>query len=473
MNKTRTIFLLAGILAVGAMWVASGQASKPLAGPAPTPIAAPAPPPAPGSTRTQIQKGQVILSTASSNRFVHTGGGELHVDVSLAGIARKSAVKRQPVNLALVIDHSGSMAGKKIADARAAARAVVAQLSDGDRLALVIYDDTAKVLVASTVISERSRDQLRREIDTIRDAGGTALWAGLDTGRREVLRHAREGYVSRVVLISDGLANVGISSQSGISALARQALNQGVHVTSMGVGADFDSNMMTSIAEHGGGHYYFIDDSAAMATIFSKELQTLLATVAKQAELHLAMAPGVELLEVYGYTFEQRGAAAVVKLPDIYGGLDRKVMLRLRVPAGAEGNRQLASVALHFIDAETGKPAVAETRALVAQVTDQKKIEGGQDGEVVAKAEQATAAKNLDRAMEAYGKGDVAGAQGVLRAQIAKSAGLNAKLKNKKLAEAIDDMRDKLGRTASAAPASEEGKLLQKAGKYRAYKLAK
>lgn len=472
MNKTRTIFLLAGILAVGAMWVASGQASR--SGPAPTAVAAPAPLAVPTSTRTQIQKGQVILSTASSNRFIHTGGGELHVDVSLAGIAPKATLaRRQPVNLALVIDRSGSMGGKKIADARAAAQAVVAQLRDGDRLALVIYDDVAEVLRPSTLISEASRADLRRAIATIQDRGATALWAGLDLGRREVLKHAPGGYVSRVVLISDGLANVGISSQAGVSALARQAQSQGVHVTSMGVGADFDSNMMTAIAEHGGGHYYFIDDSAAMATIFSKELQTMLATVAKSAELHLAMAPGVELLEVYGYTFEQRGATAIVKLPDIYGGLDRKVMLRLRVPAGAEGNRQLASVALRFIDAQTGKPAVAETRAVVAQVTDQKKIEGGQDGEVVAKAEQATAAKNLDKAMEAYGNGDVSGAQAVLRAQIAKSAGLNAKLKNKKLAEAIDDMRDKLGKTASAAPASEEGKLLQKAGKFRAYKLAK
>jgi Ca-activated chloride channel family protein len=470
MKKTRIIFLLAGILAVGAMWVASGQASRPRTA-ALTPSVAPAP--SPTSTRTQIQRGQVILSTASSNRFVHTGGGELHLDVSLAGVARKTAVKRQPVNLALVIDHSGSMAGKKIEDARAAARAVVAQLSDGDRLALVIYDDTAKVLVSSTLISEASRDRLRRAIDTIRDAGGTALWAGLDTGRREALKHARDGFVSRVVLISDGLANVGISDQRGVSALSRRALNEGVHVTSMGVGADFDANMMTAIAEHGGGHYYFIDDSSAMATIFSKELQTLLATVAKQAELHLTMAQGVELLEVYGYTFEQRGGTAVVRLPDIYGGLDRKVMLRLRVPAGAEGARSLASVALRFVDAETGRPAVAETRAVVAVVKDQRKLEGGQDGEVVAKAEQATAAQNLDKAMDAYGKGDVAGAQAVLRTQIAKSSGLAAKLKNKKLDEMVNDMRDKLGKTASAAPASEEGKLLQKAGKYRAYKLAK
>jgi Ca-activated chloride channel family protein len=316
---------------------------------------------------------------------------------------------------------------------------------------------------------------MRAAIRRIHDRGSTNLWGGIDLARRQTLAHGREGYVNRVVVISDGQANVGISDQKGISALARQALGQGVHVTAMGVGADFDAKMMTAIAEHGGGHYYFIDDSSAMAKIFSSELQTLLATVAKSAELHLALAPGVELLDVLGYTFERRdsGREIVVHLPDIYGGLDRKVMCRLRVPAGKEGSRQLARVSLAFTDAETNARESAETVAAVALVQDRQQVEKGLDGEVMAKGEQAFAAQNLDRAMDEYERGNVGKAQAMLHQQIASSGRLNAKLKNKALDSLLGDMRGKLGQTAAVAPASEQGRMLVKAGKFRAYKAAK
>jgi Ca-activated chloride channel homolog len=468
MRSTKAIVVVAGILILGSIVIARGRASKPTAPPSPTVqrLAEPT------SNRTQITRGSVMLSAASSNRYVHAGGGELYLDVSLAGLARKTAAKRMNVNVALVIDRSGSMAGKKIADARAAAQAVLAQLSDGDRLAIVIYDDTAEVLVPSTAISDVSRTRVRAAIHTIHDRGSTNLWGGLDLGRKQVLEHAREGFVNRVVLISDGLANVGVSTQVGISQLARLALGQSVHVTAMGVGADFDANMMTSIAEHGGGHYYFIDDSSALASVFSKELKTLLATVAKGAELRLELQPGVELLDVLGYTFERRGGQAIIRLPDLYSGLDRKVMCHLKVPAGAVGTRPLAKVSLAFTDVDSGTRQNVEANAVVAAIQDEKKVEASADREVMAKGEQAFAAKNLNNAMDSYDRGDVAGAQGLLRKQIAATSRLNAKLKSKALDGMLSEMRGKLGQTARTAPSSVEGKLLSKGGKYKAYQAA-
>jgi Ca-activated chloride channel homolog len=472
MRPTKAIVIVAGILILGAIVVARGRASGPTAPPPPA-VQKLLPTTAPPSSRTRIIRGSVQLSAASSNRYVHASGGELYLDVSLAGLARRSSARRMSVNVSLVIDRSGSMAGKKLEDARAAAQAVLAQLSDGDRLAIVIYDDTAEVLVPSTVISEGGRARIRGAIRTIHDRGSTNLWGGLDLGRRQVLAHARDGFVNRVVLISDGLANVGISTQAGISQLARTALGENVHVTAMGVGSDFDANMMTSIAEHGGGHYYFIDDSSALAAVFSKELQTLLATVAKGAELRLELQPGVELLDVLGYTFERRGGRAIVRLPDLYSGLDRKVMCHLRVPAGAEGTRPLAKVSLAFTDVDSGARQSVETSAVVAVIKDQKKVEASADHEVLAKGEQAFAAKNLNRAMDDYDRGDVAGAQGVLRKQIAATAQLNTKLKSKALDGMLAEMRGKLHQTARTAPSSVEGKLLSKGGKFNAYKAAR
>ncbi len=465
MNRTTVIVAAALALALAAILVARGQEDSTR----PDPL--PPPPPGPSS----VSKGNVSLSALPSDRFVKVGGsGELFLDVSLAGLGKRRA-KQLPINLALVIDRSGSMAGAKLEHAREAARQLVARLREGDRIAIVTYGSDVTVLVPSTRIEGDARARVTAAIETIVDRGGTYLSGGLETGRQEVLKHGREGMVNRVVLFSDGQANEGIVEPTELSRLSRQTLGLGVHVTTMGVGLDFNENVMTAIAEHGGGHYYFIRDSSSMASIFSKELETLLATVAKSARLTLTLEPGVELLDVYGYTYDRAIGARqyAIELPDLYGGQQRKVICKLRVPAGHEGKVALARVEVSFVDPESNARESAVATASVTLTSDDGQVESGKDRNVLARAEQAQAAKNLGAAMEAYGRGDVARAQTILADQIRATEGANTKLRSRDLDALVGKMRARMRGAQSAAPGSAEGRSLVKEGKYEAYQLAK
>jgi Ca-activated chloride channel homolog len=287
-----------------------------------------------------------------------------------------------------------------------------------------------------------------------------------------VLRYARQGYVNRVLLISDGQANEGVTGPAELSAMARSALAQGVHVSTMGVGTDFSEDVMTSIAEHGGGHYTFIQDSSSMAAMFDRELQTMLAAVGRDASLRLTLEPGVELLEVYGYTFRQTGHEVQVDLPDLYGGQQQKLICKVRVPAGREGLFALGRVELRYLDAATGQPTAIASRLTVELTNNARKVEEGQDRGVLARAEQAAAARQLGEAMDAYGRGEVTRSQALLRAQIDATAAANRRLKSRELDTLVGNMRARLGGTA-APPRSEEGKVLIKRGKFEAYQLAR
>jgi Ca-activated chloride channel homolog len=459
MNRTKGILVVAGLIALVAIVLSRSQGSPRQVEPT-----------APGGGSGAA--GQVSINvSASGTHLLRGGSGELFLDLDLSALAASDA-RRAPINLALVVDRSGSMAGEKLEHAKEAARGLVSRMRDGDRIAIVTYGSDVTLLVSSTEIGSSSRGSILAAIDTITDRGGTFLSGGFEAGRDEVLRQAQGGYVNRVILFSDGQANEGVTSIPGLTEMSRESLTRGVHLTTMGVGLDYNENLMTAMAEVGGGHYYFIEDSRSLASIFTRELETLLSTVAKNAVLKLTLEPGVELVELYGYAFSQNGSEISVRLPDLYGGQNQKLICKLRVPTTVEGSRALARVELGFEDVVTGHRQTAVARSEVVVTADSSSVERGQNRRVLARAEQVLISKNLNQAMESYGKGDVAASQARLQAQINASEAANRNLNDKEVTRAIGGMKSRL-RGTSAAPSSSAGQALIKDGKYEAYKLAK
>ena len=176
MNRTVAIFITAAILALVALVLAkNGETTAPLP-----------PPPVPGT----VASGGMTLSTSPSQSHVLVGAGEVFLDIALAAPAAKH-VKRVPLNIGLVIDRSGSMAGRKLQNAREAATRLVSRLQEGDRIAIVTYGSDVTVLVPSTEITAESRTRILSAISTIVDRGGTFLSGGLERARDVVLRHDR------------------------------------------------------------------------------------------------------------------------------------------------------------------------------------------------------------------------------------------------------------------------------------------
>lgn len=471
MNTTKGIFVTASLLVAAALLLAWNtkpkKSSNNKISPPPAVLTAKAPP-AP-SPPPPVTAGLVTLKAAlSGDHVLHNGNGDLFLDLSLA--ARSSNQRnRSPVNIGLVIDRSGSMSGLKLRHAKQAARMLVSRLQDGDRLSIVTYGSDTSLLVPSTRISSATRPGVYRAIDRIRARGQTFLSGGYTRGRIEVLRQGLQGFVNRIILISDGRANRGVRSIPRLTAMARAALSGGVATTTMGVGLSFNEDLMTAMSIHGAGHAYFIENASALAGIFTKELETLLHTVASSARVTLTLEPGVQLLEVYGYAHEQRGRRVTIKIPDIHGNQRRKIICKLRAPTARTGNHPLAKVELAFHDPQSGRDEVVTTATRVMVTRDRLEVARGRNSEVAAKVEQIAVAATMQAAMRAYSAGDLSRNQALLRSQIDATATKNRRLRDARLGRLVGKMRRQLKRSrAVRRPTSKPGRSLIKQGKYDA-----
>jgi Ca-activated chloride channel family protein len=271
-----------------------------------------------------------------------------------------------PMDVSLVIDTSGSMAGAKIENARRAAALLVDDLSDGDIVSVVSFNDDARTLVPPTVLSSETRASLKARIALLRPNGSTNMFDGLGLGEAHVARAPVTHAVRRVVVISDGIANVGPSSPQALGALAERGLRFQAQVTSLGVGTDYDERTLDALAVRSTGRLYHLSEPREMASLLQHELDLLRSTVATDAFVEIVPAPGVELLSVEGCRSE-RGMNGTLRLPlgALFSGQHREALVRIRVDdARVVTSRALASVRLHFDDPGEGDlPRIQEVVA--------------------------------------------------------------------------------------------------------------
>jgi Ca-activated chloride channel family protein len=363
------------------------------------------------------------------------------------------------VNLAVVLDRSGSMAGEKLESARRAAHALVDRLDGRDRLAFVTFGSNVTVLFPSTVCDADARGTMHRAIDRIYDMGGTNLSGGLEAGVRQVQAHA-EGYaVNRVVLISDGEANEGITSRAGLTALARGALRQHVALTSLGVGSDFDEDTMQALAEEGGGNYRFLQTGGELASIFEGELRQMATAVAAGPSLHLRLAPGVTVAEVFGYSYEADGSNGLtLHLPDFAAGEHRKVVVQLRAPAGTLGQQKLVDAHLDYTDLLHDRAAVKTAWANAATVVpNEAQAALRRDKDTYAQVARVNAAASVHKAAVLYSSGDALAAERELAQGRAAAEQMNQVAKDETLGADLDRVMPKPADLAAAPPAASEG----------------
>ena len=270
------------------------------------------------------------------------GGGEQEVIVKIEVTGTPVIdveMQRPPLNLAVVLDRSGSMTGAKLEKARQAAMMLVDQLGADDVVSLVVYDSEVQVVARAQRVGKRQAE-LKRLIGKIEPGGSTALYAGVKSGGDQLAEYLSDEAINRVLLLSDGIANVGPKSNREIVSLGQKLTQRGMSVSTIGLGDDYNEDLMTALAESSDANYYFVDDVEMLAEVFENEIGELKSVVARKLVVDIEFPKGVRPQRYLGREDSFEKNAGTIRFSMLAGEQSREIMLSCLVdPAIFRGTK--------------------------------------------------------------------------------------------------------------------------------------
>lgn len=352
----------------------------------------------------------LTLTTRLDRSHIPTSGGIVHLLVQI-GAPSAPAPDRLPLNLAAVVDRSGSMHGPKLEYTKQALLFLVNQVAPADTLAVVTYDDHVETLLPSQRITHK--DPVKEKLARIESGGSTNLSGGLATGMQQITPLAGAGRVSRVLLMTDGLANVGVTDPETLVGWVRTWRERGLALSALGVGDDFNEDLLVAMAEAGGGNFHYIANPDEIPAIFARELDGLLQVSAQGLQIQANAEPGVAIEGVIGYPPAGTPHALTLTLPDLYSGEIKSLLLRLAVAAPPADGR-LLRLTLNYLPAVAGATPQSTTVEIKVGVTADPALLGAPpDEEVTRQVRLAEAVQAREEAVRLADLGDLQG--GALR----------------------------------------------------------
>jgi len=282
--------------------------------------------------------------------------GDRHTNylrIGLNGCEPQPKSERTPVNVAFVIDRSGSMAGDRIAQARAAAVMAVKRLTDRDIASVVIFDDRVDVPVPAQKVADQS--YFIDRIQQVGVRGNTAIYAGVNAGADEVRKFKDAQRLNRVVLLSDGQANVGPSLPKDFAALGGALLAEGISVSTVGLGADYNEDLMLQLARAADGNHAFAAAPTDLVQIFNREFDDVLASCAQMVAIDIELKPGVRAVRALSRDGTIDGAHAKFQLNQVYAATEHYVLMEVAFDeAAAADEREIGVVHVAYTAPESG-----------------------------------------------------------------------------------------------------------------------
>lgn len=335
----------------------------------------------------------------------------LYLKVGLKGHGATDK-KRAPVNVALVLDRSGSMQGEKIRHAKEAAIMFIDRLADEDIVSVVTYDSTVHVLVPATRCTDK--EYLRQLIGGIEAGGNTALYGGVAKGAAEIRKFHSKESANRIILLSDGLANVGPSSSEELATLGVSLAKEGISISTIGLGLDYNEDLMNKLAMAGDGNPAFAEKPSDLANFFDRELRSVTEIVATDLAIKLRVADGIRPVRVLGDRGDVHGQTVTFRLNQVYHDWENYFIVELDVPATHEARKEIVHGTAQYHDLIGRREAQTEARAVVRISASVEEVEKSRNDRVVAAAILLVAAERTVEAVKLRDEGNIEQARQVL-----------------------------------------------------------
>ena len=323
-----------------------------------------------------ISNAPKVKCTIETDRAILPAGGtqDAVIKITLEAPPPPSNIKRPPVNLSIVLDRSGSMSGSKIEKAKDAAIEALKRLGSQDIFSLVVYDHVVETIIPAQLAV--NTESMIRKIKSISTGGSTALFGGVSQGAAEIRKYLEGQYVHRIILLSDGLANVGPSTPADLGRLGAALIKENISVTTIGVGTDYNEDLMAKLSQKSDGNIYFVESSYDLSKIFTAELGDVLNVVAKKVKVIIEVPNGIVPVSIIGREGRIKNNRIELSMNQLYGDQEKYAIVEVRLPESRNGQTmEIATARVLYDNPFTGRQETSTGRSIAKFSNDRQKVE--------------------------------------------------------------------------------------------------
>ena len=272
------------------------------------------------------------------------------LEISITPPAKSAGKERSPLNLSLVLDRSGSMQGEKLHFVKQAAAHVIDLLDEEDRVAVVIYDDHVETIVPPCNLTNEFKKKAKTAIRAIASGSSTFLSGGWLKGCELVATGVGSTTINRTLLLTDGLANVGVQDVEELSTHSRELFRRGVSTSCFGTGLGYDEHLLEAMANSGGGNFHFLETMNAIPLVFEREFKDLVDIALRDVEISAQLPEGVKASVLAGWSMEENKGLLKISAGSLYSGRTQRFYLILKFEKGIAGSEVTFSITVHGKD---------------------------------------------------------------------------------------------------------------------------
>ena len=394
----------------------------------------------PGAVLAGIEHSRLICRVETERAVLQAGDSQnVVLKITLDAPLSPAHIKRPLVNLALVLDQSGSMNGTKIQQAKAAAIEALTRLGLQDIFSVVVYDTNVHTIVPAQ--NARNIQGIINIIQQISAGGNTALFGGVSQGASEIRKNLENDYVHRIVLLSDGLANVGPRMPGDLGRLGAALIKENISVTTVGVGTDYNEDLMAQLAQKSDGNTYFVESGFDLPRIFSAELGDVLNVVAKKVKVIITLPDNVQPVSIIGREGRIRQNQIELSMNQLYGGQEKYALIEVNIPESTPGSKiMVARADVTYENPFSQKLETSSGTSYARFSNDPKKVADSTNINVVREYQLNLNALAQEKAIELSDKGKKKEAVQELKLSAERLKQIGSKYNDKELLKQADEL---------------------------------